>query len=127
LQSYSATDRERVTANRRFIDRLARIESIGWLDSDATAPGAATALLGEMKILVSLAGLVDVTKEIDRLEKQIARLSKDLDLTENKLGNERFVVNAPQEIVDKERERAGELRLRREQLDGQLATLREIR
>jgi len=126
LQGFTDLDRERVARNRLFIDRLAAIAAIDWLEPDAKAPGSATALVGQMRILIPLAGLIDVDKEIDRLEKQLVKIDKDLALTGRKLGNAQFVANAPAEIVAKERERAAELAARRAQFDRQLLTLREI-
>ena len=126
LQGYSEVDRERVLANRMFIERLARIESIDWIDDDERVPGAATALLGEMRILIPLAGLVDAGREIDRLEKQIGKIARDLEQTGKKLGNERFVANAPAEVVARERSRAAELAQSRAQLEQQLGMLREL-
>ena len=126
LQGYSDDDRARVDHNIAYINRLARVEQIKWLEPDTPTPGTATALLGEMRILIPLLGLVDVTKEVDRIEKQLGRLDKDEAQTLKKLGNERFVQNAPVEVVSKERERAADFALRRTQLESQLATLREI-
>ena len=126
LQAYTDRDRKRVDANRHFIDRLARIESITWLETNEKSEGSATALLGEMQILIPLAGLIDTEKEIDRLERQLHKLSNDLRQTEKKLNNERFVANAPAEVVKKERDRASELEQRRDQLLNQREKLREI-
>jgi valyl-tRNA synthetase len=126
LEGHTEVDREHVAAMRIYIDRLARVESIEWLEPGEKAPGAATELLGDMRILIPLAGLVDAAKEIARLEKQLTRLSKDLDQTEKKLKNERFVANAPPEVVAKERDRAHELAQRRNQLQNQREKLSEI-
>ncbi|MDX1562095.1 MAG: valine--tRNA ligase, partial [Gammaproteobacteria bacterium] len=126
LEGYSATDRERVARHQRAIDRLARVERIDWSADGADGKGAATALLGDMKILIPLAGLIDADKEIDRLQKQLAKLGKDLEQTRRKLGNERFVDNAPDEIVAKERSRETELAQRAVQLEQQLEKLREL-
>jgi valyl-tRNA synthetase len=126
LEAHSETDRERVAAMRIYIDRLARVGSIEWLAPGQKAPGAATELLGDMRILIPLAGLIDADKEIERLEKQLTRLAKDIDQTEKKLSNERFVANAPADVVAKERERADELAKRRNQLHSQQEKLREI-
>ena len=73
-----------------------------------------------------LAGLVDPAREIERLEKQLRKLGDDLAQTERKLGNERFVANAPADIVAKERERAAELAERRNRVQTQVGKLREI-
>jgi len=126
LEGYTELDRGRVEATDIYIERLARVESIEWLAPGETAPGSATELLGEMRILIPLAGLIDATKEIDRLDKQLLKLAKDFDLTDKKLNNQRFVDNAPAEVVAKERERATELEQRRSQLQNQLKKLREI-
>jgi valyl-tRNA synthetase len=126
LAGAGTSDRARVTANASYIEKLARITDVGFVDDAATVRGAATALLGEMQILVPLAGLIDVTAESDRLEKQIGRVHKDLDGCRRKLGNERFVGNAPDDIVAKERARAEELEQRLGQLELQLARVREI-
>ena len=88
--------------------------------------GAATALLGGMRILVPLAGLIDVALERERLDKQLARTKDDLQKCLRKLGNENFVANAPEEIVAKENARVAEFRQRAEQLEQQLARLAEL-
>ena len=126
LAGGSELDRQRVARNRQYIDRLARVASIDWLAADASPRGVATALLGDLRILIPLAGLVDPGREIERLEKQLRKLADDLSQTERKLGNERFVANAPADIVAKERDRAAELAQRRGRMETQLGKLREI-
>ena len=126
LAGGSELDRQRVASNRQYIDRLARVASIDWLAADASPRGVATALLGDLRILIPLAGLVDPGREIERIEKQLRKLADDLSQTERKLGNERFVANAPADIVAKERDRAAELAQRRSRMETQLGKLREI-
>jgi len=119
-------DRQRVARHRPSIDRLARVASVDWLAADASPRGVATALQGELRILIPLAGQVDPEREIERLEKLLRKLADDLAQTERKLGNERFVANAPADIVAKERGRAAELMERRGRMEIQLGKLREI-
>jgi valyl-tRNA synthetase len=126
LAGATAADRARVATNRAYIERLARVADIEHLEDSAAVRGAATALLGEMRILVPLAGLVDVGAEITRLDKQLARARKDLEACRRKLDNASFVSNAPAEIIAKERERAAELTQRSDQLSAQLTRIREI-
>jgi valyl-tRNA synthetase len=126
LAGGSELDRQRVTRNRAAIDRLARIENIEWIEAATALRGVATTLLGDLRILIPLAGLVDPAREIDRLEKQIRKIADDLAQTERKLGNERFVANAPADIVAKERDRATDLAARRARMADQLEKLREI-
>jgi valyl-tRNA synthetase len=126
LAGSSAMDRARVERLRSYIEKLARIEDIHFIDDSASLRGAATALLGELRILVPLAGLVDVNAEVERLAKQVARSGKDLDSCRRKLENAQFVDNAPPDVVAKERTRAEELGQRIVQLRAQLERLREI-
>jgi valyl-tRNA synthetase len=127
LAGGGAADRTRVEHLRGYIEKLARVEDIEFIDDNAAIRGAATALLGELRILVPLAGLVDVNAEVERLEKQLARSGKDLDGCNRKLENAQFVDNAPADVVAKERARAEELGQRIVQLKTQLERLGEIR
>ena len=102
-QHGSELDRERIERNRALLESLARLESITWLDDDAQAPQAATSLVGEMRQLIPLAGLIDKAAEQARLQKNIDRLEQDTARISVKLGNENFVARAPKEVVDRER------------------------
>jgi valyl-tRNA synthetase len=126
LAGGSELDRQRVARHGPSIDRLARVASIDWLEAGASPRGVATALLGELRILIPLSGLVDPGLEIERIGKQLRKLAEELAQAEKKLGNERFVANAPAEIVQKERARAAELAERRSRMETQLGKLREI-
>ena len=64
---------------------------------------AATQLAGDVDILLPLAGLVDVAEEVKRLGKEIAKVQKDVDFFTKKLGNEKFVANAPPQVLEKDR------------------------
>lgn len=120
------TDRARIVRHESYLKKLAGLSGIEVLAGDEPVRGAATALLGGMRILVPLAGLIDVALERERLDKQLARTKDDLQKCLRKLGNENFVANAPEEIVAKENARVAEFRQRAEQLEQQLARLAEL-
>ncbi len=105
LANASDDDRARLTRHRAYLDRLARLQSAEVLADEDAAPEASVALVGEMKLLIPLAGLIDKDAELQRLRKEIQRLETDLERTRAKLANPRFVDRAPAEVVDKERER----------------------
>jgi valyl-tRNA synthetase len=126
LQNASAEDLARVDKHRAFLERLAGLESIHPLAPGATAPQSATALLGELTILVPMAGLIDAKAEIERLEKQIAKTKDNLRKTQAKLSNENFVKSAPPNIVAQERERAADLERTIASLETQLARVRGL-
>jgi len=96
------------------------------LEPGTESPTSATALLGGMKILVPMAGLVDVAAERARLEKHRDKAAADLSKVSAKLSNENFVSRAPEAVVAKEKGRQQELQLEIEQLDAQLAKLESL-
>ncbi|MCH7817752.1 MAG: class I tRNA ligase family protein, partial [Proteobacteria bacterium] len=103
LRKGSELDKTRLKNYRPYLQKLAKLNSIEWLDADEEAPVAATALHQDIEILVPLAGLIDVVAERARLEKEIAKLESGLKAVAGKLGNENFVDKAPAAVVGKER------------------------
>ncbi|EWH02425.1 valine--tRNA ligase [Halomonas sp. BC04] len=103
LTKGSAADQARLTANRRFLAKLAKLESITWLDNPDEAPLSATQLVGEMEVLVPMADLIDKDAELARLAREIDKQDKLIGGIEKKLSNESFVAKAPDAVVDKER------------------------
>ncbi len=126
LAEASATDRARVTAHGRMLQKLAGLERIEFVEPGASERGAATALLGGMRILVPLAGLIDVQAEQDRLGKQLTKTRDELDKARRKLANQSFVANAPADVVAKEHARIADFEQRATQLEQQLARLAEL-
>jgi valyl-tRNA synthetase len=96
-------DQRRLDENRQSLSTLAKIEQITWLEADAEAPMSATSLVGNMEILVPMAGLIDVEAETARLNKEIEKLEKDLIRIEGKLNNPKFIDKAPADVVLKEK------------------------
>ncbi|WPL19094.1 Valine--tRNA ligase [Thiorhodovibrio winogradskyi] len=119
IANASAQDRARIDSTRAYLDFLARTESITLLDDERQAPEAAMALVGEMKILIPMAGLIDKDAELARLEKDIARLEADLKRVGAKLDNPSFRDKAPAAVVEKERKRHDEQQAALEQLSDQ--------
>ena len=126
LQDASPRDLAALKANEPLLLRLARLQSVEPLAPGVTAPPAATVLLGDMKLLVPMAGLIDAAAEIARLEKQRNKLEADLAKTRAKLDKPSFVDNAPVAVVDKERRRAEELGAALANLDQQLERVRAL-
>ena len=126
LADATESDCVRVERHSAYLRKLAGLERIELVRAGETVKGAATALLGAMRILVPLAGLIDVAAERDRLGKQLAKTRDDLDKVRRKLENQSFVANAPRDIVAQEHARIAELEQRATQLDQQLARLAEL-
>ncbi|MCU7933819.1 MAG: valine--tRNA ligase [Candidatus Thiodiazotropha sp. (ex Dulcina madagascariensis)] len=126
LANASDNDEALAERHRHFLDFLARTESIEVLAADDQEPESATALVGEMKVLIPLAGLIDKEAEIKRLEKEIGRLQNDADRTEKKLSNPKFVDKAPEAVVQKERDKLAETQKALESLQTQLVKIQNL-
>ncbi|WP_428239621.1 valine--tRNA ligase [Gynuella sp.] len=109
LKGDSVVDQQRLQQNSEFLIKLAKLESICWLNEDDEAPLSSTALVGETQVLVPMAGLIDVAAEQARLQKEITRVTQDLQRTEAKLSNENFLAKAQETVVKKEKEKAADL------------------
>jgi len=120
LADAGAADLARLERNRACIERLASTASIRPLAAGEAPPQSATALLGGMKILVPMAGLIDVEAELARLGKRRSRVEQELARASGKLGNASFVANAPPEVVEQERARVADFKRELEQLSAQL-------
>lgn len=123
LRSDNSDDRTKLNESRVFLQKLAKLESIEWLEPGEEAPAAATQLHGALEILVPMAGLIDVAAEQARLDKEIGKLEGGIKAVGGKLANAKFVDNAPVAVVAKERKKLAEmqssvtaLRAKREEL-----------
>jgi valyl-tRNA synthetase len=119
LADGDAADRgrvERFGSQLRFLNKLDRID---FLDGSASAPAAATAVVGELKLLVPLAGLVDLDAERARLDKELKRVDGEIAKCRNKLASATFVQNAPAAVVEQERQRLLDWTTQREALAAQ--------
>ncbi|WP_460124254.1 valine--tRNA ligase [Pseudomonas sp. H3_G09] len=117
LKNVSVDDQRRLTENEALLKKLARLESITVLAAGEEAPLSATALVGEMEVLVPMAGLIDKGAELARLDKEILRLQGEVQRVGGKLSNAGFVDKAPAEVIEKERAKLAEA----EQALGKLA------
>ncbi|MBF5055725.1 valyl-tRNA synthetase [Alcanivorax sp. 521-1] len=126
LHNGKDSDRARLDANHNFLCRLARLESITWLAPEDSAPASATGLVGDMEILVPMAGLIDKNAEIERLGKEIDKLRKEVGRGEGKLRNPNFVDKAPEAVVDKEREKLDDHRSQLARLEEQLEKIKYL-
>jgi valyl-tRNA synthetase len=108
LANANADDLRRLADFEPLLAKLAKFESIRVLDAGAVAPLAATALVGDMQVLVPMAGLIDKDAELARLDKEIGRLQGEVKRVGGKLSNASFVDKAPAEVIEKERAKLAE-------------------
>jgi len=126
LKGASETDKAYAGQYRAYLERLAGIDTLTVLEPDATAPESATALVGELVVLVPMEGLIDVAAEAERLGKLLAKAEQELAKTRVKLSNENFVRNAPPDVVNTERERQADFERQVNSIKAQLERLRGL-
>lgn len=105
MNNGSEEDYRCLNENKQFLSKLASLESIKVLSESEEAPLSATTLVGELEILVPMAGLIDKDAELARLDKEIEKMQKETGRLKGKLSNANFVDKAPQDVVEKERSR----------------------
>jgi len=126
LRNGDQNDQLRLAQNSQYLKKLAKLADISWLPQDAAVPMVATALSGELEILVPMAGLIDKNAEMARLNKEIGKLESDVTRLEGKLGNAAFVDKAPVDVVAKEQERLQAQQHALETLKLQLERIRAV-
>lgn len=126
LENTSENDRSILASNEELLKTMAQLESIAVLKVGDNAPESAVALIGDMKINIPLAGLIDVDAEIERVNKLIETANKEIARSSNKLKNEKFVNSAPEVVVNKERDTLAVNEKKREELKGQLNKLKTM-
>ncbi|NRD72632.1 valine--tRNA ligase [Shewanella sp. VB17] len=108
LRGVSEQDRARLEANQTFFTTLAKLETITIMSQDDVAPMSTTQLIGDMELLIPMAGLIDVAKEVARIDKLLEKAANEFARIEGKLSNQGFVAKAPAAVIDKERAKQAE-------------------
>ncbi|MBT3144945.1 valine--tRNA ligase [Neptunomonas phycophila] len=126
ISNGSVEDQRRLEENRTFLTKLAKLSSITWLNAGDEAPMSATQLVGEMEVLVPMAGLIDKDAELARLKKEMEKLGKDVARVEGKLNNAKFMANAPEAVVAKEQEKIADAKSALDKLTEQYSKIEAL-
>ncbi|HEX2790590.1 MAG TPA: valine--tRNA ligase [Steroidobacteraceae bacterium] len=126
LQHASASDLQLAQRHHALLSRLAGLESARPLAAGETAPPAAAALVGELGLLVPMAGLIEPASELRRLGKRLQKIEQELTKSRAKLAVESFVNSAPADVVEQERTRLAERESERAALLRQIEQVRAL-
>ncbi len=109
------------------ISNLARVEKISFINSEQEKPlGAASFITEDLEIFIPLEGVVDIDKEMAKLKKEMAKAEKELNRIKGKLANTNFIEKAPEEVVQKEKEKGEVLEQKIQKIAGHMKLLQEI-
>jgi valyl-tRNA synthetase len=115
------------TEGEGFLQRLAYADEVKLLDAEpANLDGMVTITTADAKLYIPMGQLVDVEKEIARINKELESQKKFLASLEGKLSNEKFVSRAPEAVVAAEREKAQKTKDLIEQLTQSLEAMQKI-
>lgn len=126
LSNLSLQDKQRLTNTQQYLSMLAKLESIDILDSGDQAPPSATALVGEMQIMIPMAGLIDKVAELARLKKAADKLATEVTRTQAKLSNQNFVGKAPAQVIDKEKAKLADAEMQLKKIQEQQAAIMKL-
>jgi valyl-tRNA synthetase len=112
--------------NKNYIERFCNPEELV-ISNKLEAPELAmSAILSGATIYLPLAGLINIEEEISRLEKELAKFTQEVKRVQGKLANERFVANAPEEVVAQEREKEADYLDKQKAVQERIEQLRTI-
>jgi valyl-tRNA synthetase len=130
LNALIQTDHSQITdtihRHADIVTHLARLERISVGLPGERPKAAATAIVEGAIIYVPLEGILDVSKEVQRLEKEIEKLNSELTGVSKKLNNEDFLGKAPADIVEKVKDKHAALSDKQQQLQNNLDKIKSV-
>ncbi|MCF6767080.1 valine--tRNA ligase [Thiotrichales bacterium 19S11-10] len=126
LKNASEDDKSYAEKNINFIAALAKVEEIHVINDNQPIEAAASSTVGQLQLYIPLKGVVDVEVEMHRLQNERDKLLKELTRLSSKLSNEKFVANAPEAVVNKEKEKLKLIQVKQENIDRELEKLTSL-
>lgn len=111
-------------SNKEYIERFCHSSELNIGPDIQAHKLAMSSILTGAEVYIPMAELVDLKEEQARLEKEVAKLAQEVQRSEKKLGNERFVANAPDAVVDEERAKKEQWEQKLEAANQRLASLK---
>ncbi|NOU96014.1 valine--tRNA ligase [Paenibacillus sp. LMG 31456] len=112
--------------NEEYIQRFSNTSTLEISLDLATPDKAMTAIVTGAELYLPLAGLIDISQELNRLEKELQALHGEVDRIEKKLSNEGFVAKAPAKVIDEEKAKLVDYADKRDKVIARLAELRGV-
>ena len=127
LGNATASDEANLAKHSQSLEKLAKVKSTRVLLASEERPPALSALAGTLEVMVPMAGVIDLEKELSRLDKELERMMADQARTAAKLANKNFVDRAPEVVVEKEKQKLDELKAGISSISSQKSKIEELR
>ncbi|RCW42020.1 MULTISPECIES: valine--tRNA ligase [unclassified Halanaerobium] len=126
LLSAGSKKAEILEEGREYIENLARIKNLTIEGENIDKPDkVSTAIVNEVEVILPLKGMIDLDKELKRLEKEIEDVEFEINRAKGKLNNEGFVNKAPEHLVEAEKKKLQEYKQKKEKLIQRLGELKD--
>ena len=126
LRNAGSEDKRRLADTELLLSKMARLEDITVLPEGDKGPASATAIVGEMEVMIPMAGLIDKDAELARIGKALEKLQADMARTQGKLSNDSFVSKAPPAVIEKEQAKLAEFQTQVDKLLEQKQTIENL-
>jgi len=127
VHTQEGSTRETIEQYKDMIINLARLKSLSVENTGQRPKSAATSVVDNATIFVLLEGIIDFAQEMNRLNKEISKLSDELNVVSKKLNNEDFLSKAPDHVVDKVKEKHETLMEKQQKLQTNLDKIKELK
>ena len=117
---------DHIAANQHYLNKFGRFESITVLNEGEHAPESATALVGNLRVLVPLGSFIDAGAEIKRLNKDLDKTQMGIDRVNRRLNNSAFTDKAPRAIIEKAEQQLAGLESAKSVLLEQIERMRQF-
>ncbi|GAA6138593.1 valine--tRNA ligase [Arenicella sp. 4NH20-0111] len=101
VQGASPKEASNIELHSDYLTKFGRFESMSMLTDSDQAPESATALVGDMRLLIPLGSFIDANAEISRLSKELEKAERDIAGVSGRLSNKAFVDKAPEAVIAK--------------------------
>lgn len=110
--------------NAHYISRFCNTSRLDLSIEAAVPDKAMTAVVTGAELYLPLSGLIDISQEIARLEKELDHLNKEVERVEKKLGNEGFVSKAPAKVIEEEKAKMADYAEKRDKVLARISELK---
>ncbi|MDX8046574.1 valine--tRNA ligase [Gracilibacillus sp. S3-1-1] len=125
IQASDDNVKQQLEENKVYLDRFCNPSELT-IDTNVTVPDKAmSAVVTGAEIFLPLEGLIDIDKELDRLQGELDKLNKEVERVEKKLANEGFVAKAPAHVVEAEKEKQQDYMEKREKVQARIQELKK--